>query len=302
MKYKILVNGRNSALVMDFIQYTEVFFKSLSTSDCWQDILGHFELFQPDAYVCFVDSVYSKILTQTNTLKSSEFYNGAPIILIGDSDTCDEIEQTSRYVADLIIRRPVTPDNLTLRITRYFEEIKEEEERARAEAEAKQAAIEAKAAEAIAKEKEAEEAAVAAAVAEKKAKEAAAAEETADGGEKKHILVVDDDRTILKMLKTALSDKYDVTTMVNGVVVEKFLEAKKVDLIILDYEMPIETGADVFRKIKKNPKAAHIPVCFLTGVSEREKIMEVMSLKPHGYLLKPIDMDMLLATISNLTN
>ena len=113
---------------------------------------------------------------------------------------------------------------------------------------------------------------------------------------------MDDDRTVLKMLKTALGDKYEVTTMINGVMVDKLLEAKHVDMIILDYEMPIETGADIFRRIKNNPKAAHIPVCCLTGVSDKEKIMEVMSLRPHGYLLKPIDMDMLSATIKNLTD
>lgn len=294
MKYKILVNGRNPAMLMDFIQRTDSYFKTLSTSDCWQDILGHFELFDPDAYVCFVDSIYSKILTQNNTLKSSEFYNGAPVIVIADAETCQTIEIKHRYSVDLIIRRPISPDNLTLRIIRHFDELKEKRE----EREAKQAAIEAKIAEALAKEDE-EDAAIAAEIEAERAGKAAAA---ANSGEKKHILVVDDDRTVLKMLKTALEDQYDVTTMVNGIVVEKFLMSKKVDLIILDYEMPMETGADIYRKIKKNPKAANIPVCFLTGVSDREKVMEIMSLKPHGYLLKPIDMDMLFSTISNLTN
>lgn len=292
MKYKILVSGNNPALIMDFIQHTETFFKSLSTTACWQDVVGHFELFEPDAYVCFVDSEYSSILPQIGSLKSDKAYNGASVFLICDAETYDKLENNLilKADADLVIRRPITVDNLILRITRYFDELKEAKEKAKAQEEARKAAIEAKAAEALAKEKEEEEAAVAAAVAAaKKAK-------------RKHILVVDDDRIILKMLKTALSDNYDVTTMVNGIVAEKFLETKDVDLVILDYEMPIETGADVFRKIKSNPRIAHTPVCFLTGVSDREKIMEVMSLKPHGYLLKPIDMDMLLSTISNLTD
>lgn len=292
MKYKILVSGNNPALIMDFIQHTETFFKSLSTTACWQDVVGHFELFQPDAYVCFVDSEYSSILPQIGSLKGDKAYNGASVFLICDAETYDKLESNLilKADADLVIRRPITVDNLILRITRYFDELKEAKEKAKAQEEARKAAIEAKAAEALAKEKEEEEAAVAAAVAAaKKAK-------------RKHILVVDDDRIILKMLKTALSDNYDVTTMVNGIVAEKFLETKDVDLVILDYEMPIETGADVFRKIKSNPRIAHTPVCFLTGVSDREKIMEVMSLKPHGYLLKPIDIDMLLATISNLTD
>lgn len=291
MKYKILVSGNNPALIMDFIQHTETFFKSISTTACWQDVTGHFELFDPDAYVCFVNSEYSSILPQIGSLKNDDAYNGASVFLICDAETYDKLEENPilKADADMVIRRPISVDNLVLRITRYFDERREAEEKAKAEEEAKKAAIEAKAAEVLAKEREEEKAAVAAAVAAKKAR-------------RKHILVVDDDRIILKMLKTALSDNYDVTTMVNGVVAEKFLETKDVDLVILDYEMPIETGADVFRKIKSNPRISNTPVCFLTGVSDREKIMEVMSLKPHGYLLKPIDMDMLLATIRNLTD
>ena len=290
MKYKILVSGNNPTLIMDFIQHTETFFKSLSTTPCLRDIVGHFELFSPDAYVCFVNSEHSSILPQLRALKKDAAYNGASVFLICDAKTCDELEKVSILSADadLIIRRPISVDNLVLRITRYFDELNEAKTRIQAEEEARKAAIEAKAASSIAKEKE-----------EAKPVFAAAAEENQG---KKHILVIDDDRIILKMLKTALSDSYDVTTMVNGVAAEKFLESKKVDLVILDYEMPIETGADLFRKIKRNPKISHIPVCFLTGISEREKIMEVMALKPHGYLLKPIDMDMLFSTVTNLIN
>lgn len=294
MKYKILVSGNNPSMITDFIQHTETFFKSLSTTSCRQDVIGHFELFSPDAYVCFVNSEHSSILSQLGELKRNEAYNGASIFLICDAETCNAFEKNPirSADADLVIRRPISVDNLILRITCYLDELKEAKAKAIAEENARKAAIEAKAAEAIAKEKEEEKAALAAAIAAKRLQSA----------ERKHILVIDDDRIILKMLKEALSDNYDVTTMVNGVAAEKFLEAKNVNLVILDYEMPIETGAEVFRRIKRNPRISHIPVCFLTGVSEREKIMEVMSLKPNGYLLKPIDMDMLSATVMNLTN
>lgn len=279
MKYKILLNGRNGGLVSDFIQHTDAFFDTLSTSECWQDIVGHFKVFRPDAYVCFVEREYERTINTINRLKEDSDYNGAAIVIIADSDTCNSIEATSRYTANVIIRRPVTPDNLMLRITRYFDELNEAKERAEARVAAKKA----------------EEAAKQAAL------EVEAAKKLESSGEKKHILIVDDDRNVLKLVKAGLGDKYEVTAMINGVMVDKLIDTKKVDLIILDYEMPIETGADIFRRLKKNPKAAHIPVCFLTGVSEREKILEVMSLKPHSYLLKPIDMDMLASTIVNLT-
>ncbi len=279
MKYKILLNGRNSGLVSDFIQHTDAFFDTLSTSECWQDIIGHFKVFQPDAYVCFVEREYERTINTINRLKEDADYNGAAIVVIADADTCNAIEATSRYTANVVIRRPITPDNLMLRITRYFDELNEAKERAEARVAARKA----------------EEAAKQAAL------EAEAAAKLAASGEKKHILIVDDDRNVLKLVKAGLGDKYEITAMINGVMVDKLIDTKKVDVIILDYEMPIETGADIFRRLKKNPKAAHIPVCFLTGVSEREKILEVMSLKPHSYLLKPIDMDMLASTIVNLT-
>ena len=296
-KFKILINGKNSAVVTDFIQHTELYFKCLSTSDCWLDVINHFELFEPDAYLCFAESMYSNILSQTNTLRDHRFYNGAPLIVICDANTSNEISDHTRYNIDLVIRRPISADNMALRITRFLEERREKAEAERLIAEAARLEEEEKLKQAEELEKAKET--IARAEAAKAADIAAAAKAVK---KKKHVLIVDDDRTILKMLKTALEDTYDVTTMVNGIMVEKFLEAKDVDVVILDYEMPVETGADIFRKIKANEKANRVPVCFLTGVSEREKIMEVMSLKPHGYLLKPIDMDMLFATISNLVN
>ena len=232
----------------------------------------------------------------------------------------------------MIVKRPISAGNLALKIIRHFEELKEQEKLQQAE----EAAAAPETSEAPAgstgetqETSETENTAAPAESAKSTPEEVSEAERDAANSlksadvmdkdellkqidalsaeinapapaEKKHILVIDDDRTVLKMLKTALSDKYNVTTMVNGIMAVKFLESKKVDLVILDYEMPVETGAAVFRKIKASPKAKNIPVCFLTGISDREKIMEVMSLKPHGYMLKPIDMDMLFSTINNL--
>ncbi len=335
-KYNVLINGRNMSIVMDFITHSESYFKCLSTSDCWQDVLGHFELFKPDIYLCFVDSIYSKILTQTNALKGDDLYNDAPIFVVADEETYEELEQNPRSAISVVIKRPISTDNLILRMTMHLEQ-RERAAKLEADKEAERLAkLEARRAQAIAEEKSARNASSAPQVrkAEEKKKNSiwenweepifkdqkkpvkfkplqpntAATPETAlpakekKSGGKKHILIVDDDRTVLKMLKTALEEEYDITTMVNGVMVEKFLMAKDVDMVILDYEMPGLTGADIFRKLKVNEKTVKIPVCFLTGISDREKIMEVMSLRPHSYLLKPIDMDMLKAAITNLTN
>lgn len=119
-------------------------------------------------------------------------------------------------------------------------------------------------------------------------------------GRRKHILVVDDDSRMLKIIKRHLSDKYDVATALNGRLALKFLETKKTDLILLDYEMPLENGPTILKKLKENPFTHDIPVIFLTGISERDKIEKALVLKPQGYLLKPIDHIKLLSSISKL--
>lgn len=270
MKYRILLSGGSSTIVSEFFRFTDSRFKCLTTSSCITDVLNHFELFQPDAYICFIESEYMDALSQIDSVKESSAYNGAPVIIVGPVEACNSIVSHDIKTPDLLIKRPISTDNLALSVVRFLERWTEMGKRP-------------------------------AEVPPPAPKEPVQQEAPAPAPVKKHILVVDDDRSILKLLKTALSEEYEVTTMLNGVLVEKLIESRNVDLIILDYEMPIETGAEIFKRIKKNKKAENIPVCFLTGVSEREKIIEIMRLKPHGYLLKPIDMDMLRSAICNLT-
>lgn len=266
MKFKLLVNGNNLSLVKDFFSYTGQYFDCISTTDVIKDMTAHFQLFNPDAFLCFVDSAYDGTVEQILRLRTCAEYNSAPIVIVSKEETIEELEgEGFENFADLTLVRPISSDNIVLSILRFIEEEK------------------AKAALANSAEKLPEE-------------------PQPEPNKKKHILVVDDDRNMLKLLKNALEEKYEVTATLNGLLVEKILASKPIDLIILDYEMPIMTGADVYRKLKENEEYAKIPVCFLTGVSERSKVEEIMSLKPNGYLLKPIDMEMLMAAIANLTN
>lgn len=117
---------------------------------------------------------------------------------------------------------------------------------------------------------------------------------------KKHVLVVDDDPMMLKLMKEHLKDSYMVGTAISGAIALKFLENKKTDLIILDYEMPVENGAQVLEKIRKNVTTAHLPVIFLTGINDKDKIRQVLKLNPQGYLLKPIDRDKMLEAVKDI--
>lgn len=58
------------------------------------------------------------------------------------------------------------------------------------------------------------------------------------------------------------------------------------DLILLDYEMPVTDGPQVLEMLRSDDETKSIPVIFLTGKDDKESVMSVLALKPEGYILK----------------
>ena len=96
--------------------------------------------------------------------------------------------------------------------------------------------------------------------------------------ETKRILVVDDDTVMLQSLKELLSPSYRVYTANSGMNAIQMLVNTEVDLILLDYEMPVVKGPQIFEMLKNEPHTKDIPVMFLTSKNDKDSIMKVMSL------------------------
>ena len=103
---------------------------------------------------------------------------------------------------------------------------------------------------------------------------------------RKKILIVDDDPTMLRMIKSLLGEKYLVYVAGSGMNAITFLATNKVDLILRDYEMPVISGAKVLEMIRSEVSTQDIPVMFLTAKNDKESVMQVLALKPEKYLLK----------------
>ena len=58
------------------------------------------------------------------------------------------------------------------------------------------------------------------------------------------------------------------------------------DLILLDYEMPIVDGPQLLKMIRFEESTKDIPVMFLTSKSDKEHVLTAANLKPEAYLLK----------------
>lgn len=114
---------------------------------------------------------------------------------------------------------------------------------------------------------------------------------------RKHILIVDDDKNMLKLLKMFLEDDYQVTIVESGKQALDYIINHTPDLILLDYMMPLFDGPHVMEIIRKREASKHIPVLFLTSVADKDKIIQCLAQGPQGYLIKPISRDELLQRV-----
>lgn len=276
MKYKVLITGNNASVIDDFFDQMTENFDILSSSTRYMDLLQHINYFQPDIFVYCASREAQNSFTHGTSIKYKLVEQHIPFVLIASRTDCEEFIRTTPNAPDLILYRPLSSNSIQEKIIRFLDEKADNEEGLKHGQELEQF------------------------LSMVASQEEEPVEEEPVVPLRKHILVVDDDPMMLKLMKEHLHEDYDVATAVNGKIALKFLERKTTDLILLDYEMPTENGPAILEKLRAEKSTKDIPVIFLTGVKEREKIQTALSLKPQGYLLKPIDRKKLLEAITKI--
>ena len=113
---------------------------------------------------------------------------------------------------------------------------------------------------------------------------------------KKCILLVEDDATISDLVAYNLRRAgYDVIQEHNGRTGLEAALTRKVDLVLMDLMLPGLDGMAASREIVRRKPA--LPVIMLTARSERETILEGFESGADDYIVKPFDLDLLLARI-----
>lgn len=117
----------------------------------------------------------------------------------------------------------------------------------------------------------------------------------------KNIAIVDDDMDARLILERYLLDEagYNVMTFSSGEELLKGLSQKKIDLILLDIEMPGLNGIDTYDSIKSSENK-DIPVVFLTGKEDRPTVLRCIGKGADGYLIKPVSKEMLIEKINEV--
>ncbi len=294
-KYKVLITGKNKAVIDDIFRHTTADFECLSTSRRMDDLMGHLKYFGPDAFVYCLKAEETEDINNLKTLGPKIHQAYVPFIIIGDQTDCNEFQKQAFNTADLVLTRPITLSNIHERIVGVIGEWQQK----KLINGAKKGEIPEEGMTSPGMEEGESEGVMD--ILKELSNELGQEKEKVVVGEKRgHILVVDDDPRMLKVIRANLRDEYDVASAVNGRLALKFLEKKKTDLILLDYEMPGLKGPEVFRILKSSPELSEIPVVFLTGVGELSKVQEVLEMKPQGYLLKPVDRSKLRSCVQSL--
>ena len=122
-----------------------------------------------------------------------------------------------------------------------------------------------------------------------------------EGGEsKKRILAVDDNAIVLSRIESTLCNNYDVVTVNSGARALKYLKEEKPDLILMDIQMAQKDGIETLRDIRAMEDRKDIPVIMLTGVEDKDCVLESAKLGIDDYILKPFYSDVLLKRISRV--
>jgi DNA-binding NarL/FixJ family response regulator len=114
------------------------------------------------------------------------------------------------------------------------------------------------------------------------------------------VLVVDDVPDNLALLHDALDESgYTVIVATSGETALAVAAQARPDIVLLDAVMPVMDGFEVARRLKADPATAHLPIVFMTGLTETEHVVAAFAAGGVDYVTKPIRPKEVLARIAS---
>jgi DNA-binding NarL/FixJ family response regulator len=112
------------------------------------------------------------------------------------------------------------------------------------------------------------------------------------------ILLVDDERPVLRMLERILArNGYSCRSAMGAKEARELLTRQHFDLVLSDIRMPGESGIDLCRYI--NSAYPRLGLVLITGVDDMDTAKEALSLDIYGYILKPVHGNQILISVAN---
>ncbi|GHV84639.1 hypothetical protein AGMMS50230_02470 [Spirochaetia bacterium] len=105
---------------------------------------------------------------------------------------------------------------------------------------------------------------------------------------KKTILAIDDDITILTLLRTILEGTFEVCLAKNAEIAMKILHTTRIDMILLDMKMPGLSGIELLDAIHQNTSFYYIPIIVVSSCGTPDVIVPAKKAGASDFIVKPI--------------
>lgn len=118
---------------------------------------------------------------------------------------------------------------------------------------------------------------------------------------KKKILVVDDEPNIVELIKETLElDNYEIIGAYDGGQGLKMAQEENPDVIILDIILPVISGFEVCKELKKDLKTKNIPIIMFTGAGLEDVARDEPEIQAEVYIAKPYVPEELINIVRNV--
>lgn len=119
------------------------------------------------------------------------------------------------------------------------------------------------------------------------------------------ILVVDDSRIMRNIIKNSLSQiprfsGVDYLEAGDGAEAWKVIESKQIDLLLLDWNMPLLNGIELVKRIRSDTRFKVLPIVMITSEAAKYNVIEAVKAGVNDYLVKPVTDRSLLEKIERL--
>lgn len=120
-----------------------------------------------------------------------------------------------------------------------------------------------------------------------------------------NVLVVDDSRIMRNIVKNTLTQHPRFTDAAcfeagDGNEALRLIESQRIDLVLLDWNMPMMNGLELVKKMRSNPELAKLPVIMITSESAKYNVIEAVKAGVNDYLVKPVSERMLMEKLDRL--
>ncbi len=123
------------------------------------------------------------------------------------------------------------------------------------------------------------------------------AKQVSFGGEK--LLVIDDEEMSLRYLCALLRNAgYGISATQSPEEALKILDDEEISLIVTDLKMPTMSGLELAKNVRSDSRFENLPIIICTAFVDREIIQAAAKLNVNGYVIKPINKNVLLEKIN----